>query len=86
VGAGALGGYFGARLLAAGRDVTFLLRQRRAAQLAQIGLVVKSPVGDLQLPAPPHLLAGQITRPFDVVLLGCKAYDLHRPWTRWLRQ
>lgn len=76
VGAGALGGYFGARLLAAGCDVTFLLRPRRVAQLAQTGLVVKSPRGDLQLPVPPHVLAGHITAPFDVVLLGWKAYDL----------
>lgn len=76
VGAGALGSYFGARLLAAGRDVTFLLRPRRAAQLAQTGLVVRSPRGDLQLPAPPHVLAGQITVPFDVVLLSCRAHDL----------
>jgi ketopantoate reductase len=31
VGAGAIGGYFGGRLLQAGRDVTFLVRPRRAA-------------------------------------------------------
>ena len=35
VGAGAVGGYFGGRLLQAGRDVTFLVRPRRAAELAQ---------------------------------------------------
>lgn len=34
VGAGAIGGYFGRRLLEAGRDVTFLVRPRRAEQLA----------------------------------------------------
>ncbi len=33
VGAGAVGGYFGGRLLQAGRDVTFLVRPRRAAEL-----------------------------------------------------
>jgi 2-dehydropantoate 2-reductase len=38
VGAGALGGYFGGRLLEAKRDVTFLVRPRRAAQLASAGL------------------------------------------------
>ena len=38
VGAGALGGYFGGRLLAADRDVTFLVRPHRAALLAQNGL------------------------------------------------
>ncbi|MGI4816124.1 MAG: 2-dehydropantoate 2-reductase [Janthinobacterium lividum] len=76
VGAGALGGYFGARLLDAGRDVTFLLRARRAAQLAQTGLIVKSPQGDLHLPTPPSVLAEQITAPYELVIVGSKAYDL----------
>ena len=35
VGAGAIGGYFGGRLLQAGRDVTFLVRPKRASELAQ---------------------------------------------------
>ena len=34
VGAGATGGYFGARLMEAGRDVTFLVRPARAETLA----------------------------------------------------
>ncbi|MDM0012589.1 2-dehydropantoate 2-reductase [Variovorax sp. J22P168] len=76
VGAGALGGYFGGRLLEAGRDVTFLLRPGRAAQLARTGLVIKSPKGDLALPAPPSVQADAIGGPFDVVIVGCKAYDL----------
>ncbi|SFP32656.1 2-dehydropantoate 2-reductase [Variovorax sp. 770b2] len=76
VGAGALGGYFGGRLLEAGRDVTFLLRPRRAAQLAKTGLVVQSPFGNLELPAPRHVLAEDIDGPYDVVVVGSKAYDL----------
>jgi 2-dehydropantoate 2-reductase len=76
VGAGGIGGYFGGRLLNAGRDVTFLVRQRRAAQLAQSGLAVRSPLGDLDLPAPPTVLAEDIKGAFDLVLLSCKAYDL----------
>lgn len=76
VGAGALGGYFGGRLLAAGRDVTFLLRARRAAQIARTGLVVHSPAGDLHIGAPPHRLSEQLDEPFDAILVGCKAYDL----------
>lgn len=76
VGAGALGGYFGGRLLEAGRDVTFLLRARRAAQIAQTGLVVRSPAGDLRIEAPPHRLSEQLDEPFDVIMVGCKAYDL----------
>jgi 2-dehydropantoate 2-reductase len=54
IGAGALGGYFGARLLEAGRDVTFLVRPARAAKL-KIGLSVKSPVGDINLHDPPTI-------------------------------
>lgn len=76
VGAGAIGGYFGGRMLAAGRDVTFLVRPGRAAQLARDGLVIRSPAGDAQLPAPPHVLAGDLRETFDLVLLSCKAYDL----------
>lgn len=76
VGAGAIGGYFGGRLLAAGRDVTFLVRQRRAAELASAGLVIKSPAGDVALKNPPTVQADQLTEKFDVVLLSCKAFDL----------
>ena len=76
VGAGAVGGYFGARLLEAGRDVTFLLRPARAAQVAAGGLAVRSPLGDVDLPAPPWVLAEGIAAPFDVVLLSCKAHGL----------
>jgi 2-dehydropantoate 2-reductase len=76
VGAGATGGYFGGRLLEAGRDVTFLVRQGRAAQLAASGLTIESPAGDVSLPPPPAALATDLRSPFDVVLLSCKAYDL----------
>ena len=54
VGAGAIGGYFGGRLLQAGADVTFLVRARRAAELAAAGLVIKSPLGDAALNNPPR--------------------------------
>lgn len=63
-------------MLAAKRDVTFLLRPRRAAEIGKTGLVIKSQFGDLALPGPPHMLAEQITAPFDVVIVACKAYDL----------
>jgi 2-dehydropantoate 2-reductase len=76
VGAGAIGGYFGGRLLQAGRDVTFLVRPRRAAELASAGLVIKSPNGDVTLKNPPTVQADAITDTFDVVLLSCKAFDL----------
>jgi 2-dehydropantoate 2-reductase len=76
VGAGAIGGYFGGRLIEVGRDVTFLVRPKRAAQLAETGLVVKSRFGDVILKVPPTVQAHKIDRHFDLVLLSCKAYDL----------
>lgn len=76
IGAGATGGYFGGRLLQAGRDVTFLVRAKRAELLAKNGLVIKSPNGDVTLPNPPTVLAENLKAPFDVIILSCKAYDL----------
>lgn len=73
LGAGALGGYFGGRALERGLDVTFLVRPRRAAQLARDGLRVESPLGDIARPVSTALEAGP---GFDAVLLSCKAYDL----------
>lgn len=75
VGAGAIGGYFGGRLLEAGRDVTFLVRPRRAELLAQTGLVIRSPLGDFARTAPTVLAQG-LREPYDLILLSCKAYDL----------
>ncbi len=76
VGAGAIGGYFGGRLLAAGRDVTFLVRARRAQQLAKSGLVIRSPTGDVDIPNPAVVQAEALHDAFDLILLSCKAYDL----------
>ncbi|MGU3417557.1 2-dehydropantoate 2-reductase [Methylobacterium sp. D54C] len=78
VGAGATGGYYGARLAEAGADVTFLVRPARAAKLAADGLNVRSPLGDLHLPAPPTVTADRLAGAgrFDLILLSCKAYDL----------
>jgi 2-dehydropantoate 2-reductase len=76
VGAGAIGGYFGGRMLAAGKDITFLVRPRRAAELADAGLVIKSPNGDVTLKNPPTVQADKLNEKFDAVLLSCKAFDL----------
>ena len=76
VGAGAVGGYFGGRLLQAGRDVTFLVRPRRAAQLAEHGLSIRSRFGDFHRPAPPVVAEQDLGEPFDLIILSCKAYDL----------
>ena len=75
VGAGSTGGYFGGRLAQAGRDVTFLVRPRRAAQLRDGGLQIVSPHGDVTL-RPRLVTADDIDAPYDAVLLGVKAYSL----------
>lgn len=75
LGAGALGGYFGGRLLEAGGDVTFLVRPGRAAALARHGLVIESPFGDVTQLVP-TITAEALTPGWDVILLTCKAYDL----------
>ncbi len=76
VGAGAIGGYFGARLLAAGRDVTFLVRPRRAEQLRRNGLLVNSPLGNLKLPTPPLVEARDLRELFGLIIVSSKSYDL----------
>jgi 2-dehydropantoate 2-reductase len=74
LGAGAVGGYFGARLAAADVDVTFLVRPARAALLARTGLVVRSPLGDLKLSV---ATLTQAQQSFEVILVACKAFDLN---------
>jgi 2-dehydropantoate 2-reductase len=76
VGAGAIGGYFGGRLLEATRDVTFLVRPRRAEELERDGLIVRSPLGNIDYPDPPYVLSQALDTPYDLILLSCKAYDL----------
>ncbi|MBR0901127.1 2-dehydropantoate 2-reductase [Bradyrhizobium liaoningense] len=75
IGAGALGGYYGACLIRAGGDVTFLVRPARAEQLRRNGLQVVSPHGDFAV-QPKLILASDLKEPFDVVLVGVKAYSL----------
>jgi len=75
VGAGAVGGYFGARLAEPGHDVTFLVRGGRAEHLRRDGLCVISPHGDV-LVTPKLTSAREIDAPYDLVLLGVKAYAL----------
>lgn len=75
LGAGAVGGYYGARLVEGGADVTFLVRPKRAAALAERGLVVRSDVAPFAAPVKTVEAVGPGAR-FDVVLLTCKTYDL----------
>src|SRR6266568_4783742 len=76
VGAGAIGGYFGGRLLESKQDVTFLVRARRAAELASSGLQIQSRHGDVNIAHPATVLAEKLDTSFDLVLLSCKAFDL----------
>jgi len=76
VGAGAVGGYFGGRMLEAGGDVTFLVRPRRAKELAESGLRIRSRLGDVTIANPPATLSENLAGPYDLVLLSSKAYDL----------
>ena len=75
LGAGAIGGYFGGKLHNAGADVTFLVRPKRAAQLAARGLVLKTQTEEINAPVK-TVVAGKIDGPYDVIVLCCKAYDL----------
>jgi 2-dehydropantoate 2-reductase len=77
VGAGAVGGYFGARLAQAGRDVTFLVRPSRAQQLRSEGLRIVSPRGDLTI-QPRTITAKELDRPFDIIFLSVKALALNQ--------
>ena len=75
VGAGGVGGYFGARLAAAGSNVSFVARGAHLEALRTHGLTLESPKGDLHLP---HVEATDDPRsigPVDVVLFTVKLYD-----------
>lgn len=77
LGAGGIGGYFGARLHNTGGDVTFLVRPARADNLLANGLRVLSPLGDVHITPKIITSVGISTRKsFDIIVLSCKAYDL----------
>jgi 2-dehydropantoate 2-reductase len=71
IGAGATGGYFGARLAQAGRDVTFLLRPGRAAAVRATGIRLIGQDPDEVVTAP-VVTAGEIDGAYDLVLLTVK--------------
>jgi 2-dehydropantoate 2-reductase len=76
VGAGAVGGYFGARLVQAGREITFLVRPKRAEQIKAQGLRILSPMhGDFTV-RPKAITAAQVLSPYDVIFLSVKSYSL----------
>ena len=77
-GAGATGGAFGTYLLEAGRDVTFLLRQARAAKVREEGLRFTAPDADrtnqVEVITAEELSAAPQT--FDLVIVAVKAGGL----------
>lgn len=75
LGAGALGGYFGARMTAGGADVTLLVRPGRQAQLSA-GLRIESPLGDATIPVR-TTTAQDGAEPYDIIVLTNKAYGLN---------
>jgi 2-dehydropantoate 2-reductase len=77
LGAGGIGGYFGARIQSAGGDVTFLVRPARAENLLASGLHVSSALGDVHVVPKVVTSIEDPSHTFDVIVLSCKAYDLN---------
>lgn len=76
MGAGALGGYFGARLQDAGHDVTYVARGAHLDAMQRDGLTVESPLGDLRFPRVRAVGSPADAGPADVVLFMVKNYDV----------
>ena len=75
MGAGGVGGYVGARLAAAGEDVAFVARGGHLSAMQSAGLVVESPLGDINLS---HVVATSDPTeigPVDLVLFTVKLWD-----------
>ncbi|MET8009417.1 ketopantoate reductase family protein [Streptomyces sp. NPDC005271] len=75
VGAGGVGGYFGARLAAAGDDVTFVARGRHLAAIRQQGLTVRSPLGELRVSPDAVVPAIADIKAPDLVIVAVKLWD-----------
>ena len=76
VGAGAVGGYFGGRLAAAGVDVTFLARGDQLEALRRDGLYIESPKGNVHVRPIQATNRPRDVGPVDVVLFAVKLYDV----------
>jgi 2-dehydropantoate 2-reductase len=75
LGSGGVGGYFGARLAAAGTDVRFIARGAHLAALRAGGLRLQSPKGDLHLPRVHATDDPAAIGPVDAVFFAVKLYD-----------
>lgn len=75
IGAGGVGGFFGARLAQAGYEVGWLARGAHLAAIQRAGLRVRSQTGDLHIvPARASADAAELG-PCDLVLLTVKLWD-----------
>jgi 2-dehydropantoate 2-reductase len=72
---GGVGGYFGARLAAAGEDVHFIARGQHLAALRANGLVLKSANGDLHLQSVSATDDPASIGKADIVIFAVKQYD-----------
>ena len=75
MGAGGVGGYFGARLAHAGHDVAFVARGAHLAAMRERGLTVRSAHGDVHLPQPTVTDDPSTLGWFDAVLFAVKLWD-----------
>jgi 2-dehydropantoate 2-reductase len=73
--AGALGGYFGARLAASGHDVSFIARGSNLEAIRKNGFKVESVLGNLHLPTPGVTDDPATIGPVDIVLFTVKLWD-----------
>ena len=77
VGVGAVGGYFGGRLLQAGHDVRFVARGRTLEALREDGLRVLSVDGDFHIRRPAATDDPAEIGPVDLILFAVKAWQVH---------
>ena len=75
VGAGGIGGFFGAKLQQSGADITYLLREQRQQLIQAQGLTIETPKGSFTI-HPKTVLAAQLEPIYDLIILACKAFDL----------
>lgn len=75
---GGVGGYFGARLAAAGHDVTFIARGAHLEAIRKNGLKVESVLGDLHLPRVNVTPDTASVGPVDIVLFAVKLWDTEK--------
>jgi len=75
-GAGALGGYFGGRLLEIGQNVSFLVREKRAEQLKKEGLKIFSPEGNFESKDLSIYTSPEQVEKADIIILSVKGYHL----------